>query len=152
MRTSGQRRAAASRRAPAAPLRRRGRCGGGDRAGRPAAAAGGRGAERRRDPPGREAPARGDPRHQLADARRPGEGVGAATGALPIVPDDPTGSRAAVRAAAAEADLVILVAGSSAGRDDYTARVVERLERLAVHGVAVRPGHPVVLGVVAARR
>src|SRR5262249_39788765 len=35
-----------------------------------------------------------------------------------------------------------------AGRDDYTARVVADLGMLAVHGVAVRPGHPVVLGVV----
>ena len=42
----------------------------------------------------------------------------------------------------------IVVAGSSAGRDDYTAAVVERLGTLAVHGVAVRPGHPVVLGAV----
>ena len=57
-----------------------------------------------------------------------------------------------MRAAAAEADLVIVIAGSSAGRDDYTARVVERIGRLAVHGVAVRPGHPVVLGVVDAPR
>jgi putative molybdopterin biosynthesis protein len=40
------------------------------------------------------------------------------------------------------------VAGSSAGRDDHTARVVAELGTLAVHGVAVRPGHPVVLGVV----
>ena len=54
---------------------------------------------------------------------------------------------AAVREAAADADLVILVAGSSAGRDDYTARVVAELGALAVHGVAVRPGHPVVLGI-----
>ena len=38
--------------------------------------------------------------------------------------------------------------GSSAGRDDYTASIVARLGTLAVHGVAVRPGHPVVLGVV----
>jgi putative molybdopterin biosynthesis protein len=45
-------------------------------------------------------------------------------------------------------DLLIVVAGSSAGRDDYTARVVAGLGTLAVHGVAVRPGHPVVLGVV----
>jgi putative molybdopterin biosynthesis protein len=55
---------------------------------------------------------------------------------------------AAVRDAAARADVVIVVAGSSAGRDDHTAAVVERLGTLAVHGVAVRPGHPVVLGAV----
>ncbi len=37
---------------------------------------------------------------------------------------------------------MILVAGSSAGRDDYTARVVAAAGTLAVHGVAVRPGPP----------
>ncbi|GEL19686.1 molybdopterin biosynthesis protein [Pseudonocardia asaccharolytica] len=65
-----------------------------------------------------------------------------------IVPDDPEAITAALRAAGASADLVILVAGSSAGRDDYTARVVAGAGTLAVHGVAVRPGHPVVLGTV----
>lgn len=67
---------------------------------------------------------------------------------LPIEPDDPQGIGAAVRAAAAQADLVILIAGSSAGRDDYSAAVVAANGTLAVHGVAVRPGHPVVLGAV----
>ncbi len=74
--------------------------------------------------------------------------VGAEARVRPIVPDDPDQIAAVLQDAAAEADLVIVVAGSSAGRDDYTARVVERVGRLAVHGVAVRPGHPVVLGVV----
>ncbi len=67
---------------------------------------------------------------------------------LPIEPDDPAALASAVKAAAAQCDLLIVVAGSSAGRDDYTARVVAELGTLAVHGVAVRPGHPVVLGVV----
>ena len=62
--------------------------------------------------------------------------------ATAIEPDDVDQIGAAVRAAAAEADLVIVVAGSSAGRDDYTARVIGDLGVLAVHGVAVRPGHP----------
>jgi putative molybdopterin biosynthesis protein len=66
-----------------------------------------------------------------------------------IVVDDPDLITAAVREAAVDADLVILVAGSSAGRDDYTARVVASAGSLTVHGVAVRPGHPVVLGTVA---
>ena len=67
---------------------------------------------------------------------------------LPIEPDSPQRIAAAVTAAAAECDLLIVIAGSSAGRDDYTARVVSATGTLAVHGVAVRPGHPVVLGVV----
>jgi putative molybdopterin biosynthesis protein len=66
----------------------------------------------------------------------------------PIVADDPAAITAALQSAAAESDLVVLVAGSSAGRDDYTARVVAAAGTLAVHGVAVRPGHPVVLGAV----
>jgi putative molybdopterin biosynthesis protein len=74
--------------------------------------------------------------------------VGCEAIALDIEHDDPERIAAAVRTATERADLVIVVAGSSAGRDDYTAAVVERLGTLAVHGVAVRPGHPVVLGAV----
>src|SRR5499427_4903247 len=68
--------------------------------------------------------------------------------ALPIEPDDPAGLAKAVSAAVTACDLLIIIAGSSAGRDDYTAQIVGQLGTLAVHGVAVRPGHPVVLGVV----
>ena len=75
--------------------------------------------------------------------------VGCETRTTGIVADDPELITAAVREAAVDADLVILIAGSSAGRDDYTARVVAAAGSLAVHGVAVRPGHPVVLGTVA---
>jgi putative molybdopterin biosynthesis protein len=67
---------------------------------------------------------------------------------LPIEPDDPERIEAVVRAAAPRCDLLMVIAGSSAGRDDYTARVVASAGSVAVHGVAVRPGHPVVLGVV----
>ncbi|HWE09970.1 MAG TPA: molybdopterin biosynthesis protein [Solirubrobacteraceae bacterium] len=67
---------------------------------------------------------------------------------LPIEPDDETRIAAAIREAMSRCDLLIVIAGSSAGRDDYTARLVDELGILAVHGVAVRPGHPVVLGAV----
>jgi len=46
-------------------------------------------------------------------------------------------------------DLVLLNAGSSAGAEDFSSKVVEKLGQLLVHGVAVRPGHPVILGVIA---
>jgi putative molybdopterin biosynthesis protein len=65
---------------------------------------------------------------------------------LAVAPDDPAQIAAALREAAPASDLVIVVAGSSAGRDDYTAAVVAEEGTLAVHGVAVKPGHPVVLG------
>jgi putative molybdopterin biosynthesis protein len=67
---------------------------------------------------------------------------------LPIVPDSFEAIRAAVSDAARDHDLILLNAGSSAGSEDYTAHVVEALGRLLVHGVAVRPGHPVVLGMI----
>ncbi len=66
---------------------------------------------------------------------------------LPIVPDDLSAIEAAVKDALASHDLVLVNAGSSAGSRDYTARVVGSLGELLVHGVAIRPGHPVVLGV-----
>jgi putative molybdopterin biosynthesis protein len=66
----------------------------------------------------------------------------------PIIPDDYERIKATVREAAAMHDLVLVNAGSSAGSEDFTARVVEELGTLLVHGVAVRPGHPVILGVV----
>jgi putative molybdopterin biosynthesis protein len=75
--------------------------------------------------------------------------IGCDTTVTAIVHDDPQLIANALRAGAAAADLVILIAGSSAGRDDHTARVVAEVGTLAVHGVAVKPGHPVVLGTVA---
>jgi putative molybdopterin biosynthesis protein len=71
---------------------------------------------------------------------------GAIATRYPIVPDDYERIKAAVLDAAATHDLVLVNAGSSAGSEDYTARIVEELGTLLVHGVAVRPGHPVILG------
>ncbi len=66
----------------------------------------------------------------------------------PITRDDLELICAQVLEAAREHDLILLNAGSSAGAEDFSARVVERLGKLLVHGVAVRPGHPVILGMV----
>jgi putative molybdopterin biosynthesis protein len=67
---------------------------------------------------------------------------------FPITPDDFEQIRLRVLEAAREHDLVLLNAGSSAGSEDFSARVVASLGELLVHGVAVRPGHPVILGMV----
>jgi putative molybdopterin biosynthesis protein len=66
----------------------------------------------------------------------------------PIVADNPEAIRAAILAAAPDHDLILLNAGSSAGSEDYAAQVITDLGQLLVHGVAVRPGHPVILGMV----
>jgi putative molybdopterin biosynthesis protein len=63
-----------------------------------------------------------------------------------VAPDDPDVLAAAAREAAGAADLVLVIAGSSRGRGDFTAAVVAQAGGVAVHGVAVRPGHPVLLG------
>jgi putative molybdopterin biosynthesis protein len=67
---------------------------------------------------------------------------------LPIVPDEPEAIGRAVAQGVGGCDLLIIIAGASAGRDDYTTAVIECLGVLAVKGVAVRPGHPVMLGVI----
>jgi len=69
---------------------------------------------------------------------------------LPPIPDDYAAIRARVLEASQTHDLVIVNAGSSAGSEDYTARIVAELGQLLVHGIAIRPGHPVILGVIRA--
>ncbi len=99
---------------------------------------------------------------QPGEARRPGDIVefnslilaaaidewGGESHRRPPVPDDYEQLRAALSDAVRKYDVVIVNAGSSAGAEDYTARLVEDLGTLLVHGTAIRPGHPVVLGLV----
>ncbi|MHC1784265.1 MAG: molybdopterin biosynthesis protein [Anaerolineaceae bacterium] len=66
----------------------------------------------------------------------------------PIVRDTLEGVSNILMEAAKENDLVLINAGSSAGSEDFTARAVETCGELLVHGVAVRPGHPVILGMI----
>jgi putative molybdopterin biosynthesis protein len=72
-------------------------------------------------------------------------------GALPLrldlVADEYELIRDTVSGALDKADVVVVNAGTSAGREDFTRAVVDELGRVAVHGVAMRPGKPVVLGV-----
>ncbi len=46
------------------------------------------------------------------------------------------------------ADIIVICSGSSAGREDYTAGIVEELGELLVHGLATRPGKPAILGII----
>jgi len=72
--------------------------------------------------------------------------TGARTLVSDVQPDDPDAIAGEIRRAALGADIVLVIAGSSAGRGDHTAAVVAAAGGLAVRGVAVRPGHPVLLG------
>ena len=65
---------------------------------------------------------------------------------VPIVKDSFEAIESAVREALERADVVLVNAGSSAGREDYAAAVVEKLGEVLVHGVAIFPGKPTILG------
>ncbi|MEO1439499.1 MAG: molybdopterin-binding protein, partial [Chloroflexota bacterium] len=64
-----------------------------------------------------------------------------------IVPDEREKLVAALEwALDQQPDLVLMLSGSSAGSKDFTASVVRAAGKLLVHGIAVRPGHPVIMG------
>lgn len=72
----------------------------------------------------------------------------------PIVPDDPAALAAAINSATESGtgcDLLVVNAGASAGERDHTAAVFEQLGEVLAHGVAIRPGKPVILGIVRGR-
>jgi putative molybdopterin biosynthesis protein len=73
---------------------------------------------------------------------------GATPTRLPLVPDNLDQILETVRETINKFDLLLINAGSSAGSEDFTAEVVSTLGRLIVHGVAVRPGHPVIIGLI----
>lgn len=63
-----------------------------------------------------------------------------------IVKDDKDEIRESVLKALSENDIVIVNAGSSAGTEDYTVHILRELGEVFVHGVAMKPGKPVILG------
>ncbi|MFC7019862.1 MULTISPECIES: gephyrin-like molybdotransferase Glp [Haloarcula] len=64
-----------------------------------------------------------------------------------IVTDDEAALRAAVERDL-DHDVVVTTGGSSVGERDLVPEVVDDLGEVLVHGVALKPGHPVALGVV----
>ena len=71
---------------------------------------------------------------------------GAEAVVYPIVPDKFERIKAMVFKAAFECDMVILNAGSSAGREDYSVKVIRELGEVLYHGIAMKPGKPAILG------
>ena len=67
---------------------------------------------------------------------------------FPPIIDDYEQIRDNIAKAACEYDMVIVNAGSSAGTEDYTVHVLRELGEVIVHGVAIKPGKPVILAVV----
>ncbi|MDH4161729.1 MAG: molybdopterin biosynthesis protein [Nitrospirota bacterium] len=68
-----------------------------------------------------------------------------------IVKDDAALLRQAILDALEECDAVVINAGSSAGREDFTASILAELGTVHVHGVGIKPGKPVILAVVGSK-
>ncbi len=70
-----------------------------------------------------------------------------------IYRDEYASIRAAVEEGIRRADVVAITGGSSVGTGDLTARVINDIGKpgVIVHGVSVRPGKPVIIGIVSGK-
>lgn len=66
----------------------------------------------------------------------------------PPTHDDYDTLKNAVAKAVCDNDIVMINAGSSAGTKDYTVHVISELGKVIVHGVAIKPGKPTILGII----
>lgn len=65
----------------------------------------------------------------------------------PVV-DDYNLIKEAVQKSVEENEVTIINAGSSAGTEDYTRDIIAELGEVVVHGLAIKPGKPAILGIV----
>ena len=72
--------------------------------------------------------------------------LGADVTVWPIIGDDDAAMERALREAIGAADVVAVIAGSSAGRRDRGGEAIARVGTIDVRGVATRPARPVILG------
>ena len=63
-----------------------------------------------------------------------------------IVIDDEAKLTAVVQKAASECDAVLLSGGSSVGVKDAACRIIESMGVLLLHGIAIKPGKPTIIG------
>ena len=65
-----------------------------------------------------------------------------------IVKDIPLDLKRILLEAASQNDVVVVLAGSSAGSKDFTSEIVKSIGEVVVHGVAIMPGKPTILGII----
>jgi len=63
-----------------------------------------------------------------------------------IIADDEARLRKTVESAVRDCDAVILSGGSSVGVKDAACRIIESMGELLLHGIAIKPGKPTILG------
>lgn len=66
---------------------------------------------------------------------------------FPPIEDDYDKIKDAIKEALHTYDMVIVNAGSSAGTEDYTVHILREIGEVLVHGVAIKPGKPVILSI-----
>ncbi len=77
---------------------------------------------------------------------------GATSTLLPAVPDNLEAIKQAVAAGISGGyDVILTIAGSSAGSEDFTPMALSEMGELLVHGVTVMPGKPTLLAAVGGR-
>ncbi|MGL5694864.1 MAG: molybdopterin biosynthesis protein, partial [Peptostreptococcaceae bacterium] len=64
----------------------------------------------------------------------------------PIVEDNYEKIKQSVLKALEECDMVLINAGSSQGREDFTYDVINEVGKVCIHGLAAKPGKPAILG------
>jgi putative molybdopterin biosynthesis protein len=64
----------------------------------------------------------------------------------PISRDEQDTIRAALLSVLEQTDLILIIAGSSAGSEDYTRSIIEESGEVLAHGVSMMPGKPTLLG------
>ena len=72
--------------------------------------------------------------------------AGAVVERTPVLDDEQEVQEEALRAAAGTSEVVVVTGGSSVGERDLLAPVMERLGSVEFHGVAIKPGKPVLFG------
>jgi putative molybdopterin biosynthesis protein len=65
-----------------------------------------------------------------------------------IAPDDREVIREAIRRGVRENDMLVISAGSSKGTRDFTAEIIGELGEVLIHGVAIKPAKPVIVGII----
>lgn len=76
------------------------------------------------------------------------EKLGAIPNRYSPVKDDYNLLKKAVLKGIEENDILLINAGSSAGSKDYTVNLIEELGQVIVHGIAMKPGKPTILGII----
>jgi putative molybdopterin biosynthesis protein len=70
---------------------------------------------------------------------------------LKPIPDVYEEIKGALKRAVQESDMVLVNAGSSAGREDFTKDIIRELGEVITHGIAIKPGSPAILGIVSGK-